>query len=99
MTDQEIISQFLTLIFEEYLTEAILASIAGLIATITTAASIVTNNFHTEEWRIGPILDWLASTNKKAKFTGDYLADDKIDHAQKVNEPRSAALKFLSKFS
>lgn len=44
-------------------------------------AAVLVNNLDTQKWgKVGVVLDWLASANKKAKLTGD----DKVDSVIKL---------------
>jgi len=57
-------------------------SIAVYIMTIKGIASVIANNLNTEHWgRLGLIIDWLASNNKKAKLTGIDQIDSLLDVA------------------
>ena len=75
-------------------------SIAVYILTIKGIASVITNNWNTENWgKIGDVLDWLASTNKKGKLTGDPRVDSLLDIAARAVPEKTIVgkiLRFLS---
>lgn len=71
-------------------------SLAVWIMTIKGVASVITNNFNTEHWgRAGIVLDWLASTNKKAKLTGNEQIDSLLDIAARSVPSKTVLGKLL----
>jgi len=63
-------------------------------------AAVVANNLDTQKWgKTGKIIDWLASSNKKAKLTGspelDQILVEKITESKPKNVI-SKVLNFLS---
>lgn len=73
--------------------------VAGLL-TVKGIASVIANNFNTESWgKAGDVIDWLASNNKKAKFTGNTGTDlviNEILERKKAKGKLSKFLRFLS---
>lgn len=75
-------------------------SLAVYIMTIKGIASVITNNLNTEHWgRFGDILDWLASTNKKGKLTGDEKIDSLLDIAARTVPSKTILGKLLKVLS
>lgn len=71
-------------------------SVAAYIFTIKGVASVITNNFDTQDWgKAGDVLDWLASTNKKGKLTGDDRADSLIKLATQAIPKKTIVGKLL----
>lgn len=71
-------------------------SIAVYILTAKGVASVITNNFDTQDWgKAGDILDWLASTNKKGKMTGDKHVDSLIEIATEAIPKKTIVGKLL----
>ena len=75
-------------------------SIAVYIMTAKGIASVITNNLNTERWgKVGDVLDWLASTNKKGKLTGKDEIDSLLDIAARAIPKKTIVgklLRFLS---
>lgn len=71
-------------------------SIAAYIFTVKGVASVITNNFDTQEWgKVGDALDWLASTNKKGKLTGVDQIDSLLDVATRSIPKKTIVGKIL----
>ncbi len=71
-------------------------SLAVWILTVKGIASVITNNFNTEHWgKAGAVLDWLASTNKKGKLTGDEKIDSLLDIAARSIPQKTIVGKLL----
>lgn len=71
-------------------------SIAAYIFTVKGVASVITNNFDTQDWgKAGDVLDWLASTNKKGKLTGDKQVDSLINIAKEAIPQKTIVGKLL----
>ena len=59
--------------------ESVGASLTVAFLVLKGFAAVLVNNLDTQEWgKFGKVLDWLASSNKKAKLTGDSFADSVI---------------------
>lgn len=72
---------------------------AGFLA-LKGCAAIIANNFHTEEYgKVGKVIEWLASSNKKAKLVGDPILDAKILGAVKDSKPVKKINRILNIFS
>ena len=86
----------LGLLLENYASATVLS---GFIV-LKGCASVVANNFNTEDWKgIGKAIDWLASNNKKAKLTGTPAIDAQIESRILGVKPKGLirkVLKFLS---
>jgi len=71
-------------------------SIAAYILVIKGIASVITNNLNTETWgNAGDALDWLASTNKKAKLTGKQEIDSLLEIAARAVPEKTIVGKIL----
>ena len=79
--------------------DTLAVAIPSLAATFMTAkgiASVFANNFNTQKWgKLGELIDWLASNNKKAKYTGDVLVDSFVKDAITKVPPKTKLGKFL----
>jgi len=65
-------------------------------------ASVINNNIKTKNWPIAirEPLDWLASSNKKAKETGDFYVDSVLEATKEVTDKKASNLvKVLKLFS
>lgn len=63
-------------------------------------AAVFVNNYDTQKWgKLGVVLDWLASANKKAKLTGDSLTDSMIKSVAESIPPKTIVGKLLKALS
>lgn len=75
-----------TMIIELVMSHPALSGLATAFFVICKIASIVDNNFDTQDWRGGKILNqktaklirFLASNTKKARLTGNSIIDEQI---------------------
>lgn len=76
-------------------------SIAAYIFTVKGVASVITNNFDTQDWpdfgwfKTSSVLDFLASTNKKGKLTGNNQTDSLIKLATQAIPKKTIVGKLL----
>jgi len=75
-------------------------AVITLFMTLKGFASVIANNFNTQDWgKAGDVVDWLASNNKKAKLTGDLGTDDKVLDVIQRKAPTNTVLKVLKALS
>lgn len=72
-------------------------SAIAIFLAIKGAAAYLSNNANTQSWgKAGAVIDWLASANKKSKFTGNMEVDLVINEVIKRKKPKGKLGKLLN---
>jgi len=80
--------------------ESIAATMATAFLVAKGIAAVLVNNLDTQKWgKIGKVLEWLASANKKAKLTGEVYADSVIKQVADSVPPKTIVGKMLKVLS